>query len=598
MKTQMLKNSIIVPVGSKGGFVLKGNVPSPPALDAYLVDRYSEFISGLLDVTDNIVDGQVIHPPEVVRLDEDDPYLVVAADKGTAHLSNTANSISIQYGFWLGDAFASGGSHGYDHKKIGITARGAWECVKHHFRNLGMDIQKEPFTVCGIGDMAGDVFGNGMLMSRATRLIAAFNHAHIFLDPDPDPATSYQERLRLFNLPRSSWRDYNVALISEGGGIFDRSDKAIPVSAEVRCALGIEADSVTGEEMIRRILLAQVDLLYNGGIGTYIKASNEENAHVGDHANDRVRVDGGKVRARVLAEGGNLGCTQLGRLEYWAAGGLSNTDAVDNSGGVDMSDHEVNIKILLDMLVKRGVIRGREERNRILAEMTDEVANLVLADNDNQARAITLDGLRSVAAYAEYAGFVEELVANGVVHRADADVPTRDDLLASPRRERGLPRPLLAVLLGYTKMWAFSLAMQGELPDSPLARRFLDDYFPKRLKDSFAEYFQDHALRREIVATGAVNYVVNNAGIMLIPRLMAAAKGEIGPVLAAYLAADRDAGAAELRLRVLQSGQTAKGEHELLVEIESALAAAARTRLAGDRVSDAGKVLAAVRARI
>jgi glutamate dehydrogenase len=598
MKTQMVKNSIIVPVGSKGGFVLKGNVPSRPALDAYVVDRYREFVSGLLDVTDNIVDGRIVHPPEVVRRDEDDPYLVVAADKGTAHLSDTANSVSNQYGFWLGDAFASGGSYGYDHKKVAITARGTWECVKHHFRNLGVDIQAEPFTVCGIGDMAGDVFGNGMLMSRTTKLIAAFNHAHIFIDPEPDPAASFEERLRIFKLPRSSWRDYNTSLISKGGGIFDRSDKAIPVSPEVGRALGIEAASVTGEEMIRRILLAQVDLLYNGGIGTYIKASVEENAHVGDHANDRVRVDGRSVRALVIAEGGNLGCTQRGRLEYWSVGGLCNTDAVDNSGGVDMSDHEVNIKILLDMLVKRGIIRGREERNRTLAGMTEDVAGLVLADNDNQARAITLDQMRSTAAYEDWATLVEELVANGVVNRADADIPTKDALLASPQRDRGLPRPLLAVLLGYTKMWAFGLAMQSDLPDSPVAAPFLEGYFPKRLREGFAKYFKDHALRREIIATGAVNYVINNAGIMLIPRLTAAHTVDVGAVIAAYLTVDRDAGAQKLREQIQGAGLAATAEQDLLLELEATLLTATRTQLSGKRVKNAAELLSDVRSRL
>ena len=343
-------------------------------------------------MTDNRADGKVLHPPEVVRQDGDDPYLVVAADKGTAHLSDTANRVSAQYGFWLGDAFASGGSAGYDHKKMGITARGAWECVKHHFRNLGMDIQKEPFTVAGVGDMSGDVFGNGVLLSRAIKLVAVFDHRHIFIDPDPDPETSYRERERVFALARSSWRDYDPALLSKGGGIYDRSAKAIPLSPEARKLLDIEGGEPSGEEVMRKILTARVDLLYNGGIGTYVKAESEEHGEVGDRTNDRVRVNGREVRARVIGEGGNLGLTQKGRLEYWAAGGRLNTDAVDNSGGVDTSDHEVNIKILLDMLVKKGLVKGREERNRILAEMTDDVAALVLADNAGQALALSLDG--------------------------------------------------------------------------------------------------------------------------------------------------------------------------------------------------------------
>jgi glutamate dehydrogenase len=597
MKTQMVKNSIIVPVGSKGGFVLKGNVPTRPALDAYLIDRYRQFVSGLLDVTDDIVDGQVVHPPEVVRHDDDDPYLVVAADKGTAHLSDTANSVSNQYGFWLGDAFASGGSRGYDHKKVGITARGTWECVKHHFRNLGKDVQNETFTACGIGDMAGDVFGNGLLQSRATRLVGAFNHIHIFVDPDPDPVTSYDERRRLFALPRSTWRDYNPALISAGGGIFDRSAKAIPVSQEMRRVFEIEGDTVSGEQMIRHILLARVDLLYNGGIGTYIKASSEENADVGDRANNRVRVDGKEVRALVFAEGGNLGATQQARLEYWQRGGLCNTDAVDNSGGVDMSDHEVNIKILLDMLVKRGAIRGKEERNAILAEMTEEVALLVLADNDNQARAITLDEIRSAARYQEFVALVENMVSAGIVNRADADIPGREELLEDRRADRGLPRPLLAVLLGYTKMWAFEQTLRTDLPDSAGAHRFLECYFPTRLRDTYSKYFRDHALRREIVATGAINYVINNGGISVIPRLMSSSKSGIGDVIAAYLEIDAQSGAPALRQELCASRLPARQEHEFLVAVETRLESAARDLLADNRPTDPGRLLTEIRSQ-
>ena len=585
MKTQMAKNSIIVPVGSKGGFVLKGKVPPRPALDAYLVDRYREFVSGLLDVTDNIVDGKVLHPPDVVRHDADDPYLVVAADKGTAHLSDTANSVSAQYGFWLGDAFASGGSVGYDHKKVGITARGAWECVKHHFRNLGKDVQKEPFTMSGIGDMAGDVFGNGALQSRAARLVAAFNHVHIFIDPDPDPAKSYAERERMFRLPRSSWRDYNPALISKGGGIFDRSAKAIPLSPEARKLLDIDSASASGEEVIRRILAARVDLLYNGGIGTYVKASAEDDSEVGDRANDRVRVDGKEVRARVVAEGGNLGLTQRARLEYWSRGGLINTDAVDNSGGVDMSDHEVNLKILMNLLVKKGVLKGKEERNRILMEMTEEVASLVLADNANQARALTLDGMRSAARYEEFAALIENMLGAGVLNRADDAIPTQAELLSSPERKRGLPRPLLAVLLGHTKMWAFEMTMESEFPDSPAGLPFLEAYFPRPIREGFAEHLGDHTLRREIVATAAVNHLVNNAGIAFLSRVMAASDAGIGEIMTAYFEAERDAGAAALRQKTLDQGLPAEAEHQALLDIEQDLEAAVLSRLRAERVA-------------
>jgi glutamate dehydrogenase len=590
MKTQMVKNAIIVPVGSKGGFVLKGSLPPRPALDAWLVERYREYVSGLLDVTDNMVGGEVVHPPEVVRHDDDDPYLVVAADKGTAHLSDTANQVSAQYGFWLGDAFASGGSNGYDHKKEGITARGAWECIRHHFRTLGLDVQTQPFTVAGIGDMAGDVFGNGMLRSRTTRLIAAFNHQHIFIDPNPDPERSFSERERLFTLPRSTWKDYDTAIISPGGGIFERSAKAISLSPEARAVLGIEDETPSGEDVIRHILTAPVDLLYNGGIGTYVKAASEEDADVGDRANDRVRVDATAVRARVIGEGGNLGLTQPARLEYWARGGALNTDAIDNSGGVDMSDHEVNIKILLDVLLREGRIRSRQERNAILREMTDEVSDLVLADNEQQALALTLDGLRSAAAYDDYVGFVEELVAAGIVNRADAAIPTREEMIASPARERGLPRPLLCVLMGHVKNWARASANKTAFPLSDAGRPFLDAYFPQRLRSQFADEFVKHPLRREIVATAGVNYVINKAGIRILLQLTAATGKDIGAVVEAWLDVDRQAGAGELRDRILAAGLTPAKEHEALLQVEAALAQAARATLDG-RAADVKKAL-------
>ncbi|MBI5506796.1 MAG: NAD-glutamate dehydrogenase, partial [Deltaproteobacteria bacterium] len=578
MKTQMVKNSVIVPVGSKGGFVLKGNVPARPALDAYLVDRYREFVAGLLDVTDNIVAGKVIHPPEVVRCDGDDPYLVVAADKGTAHLSDTANAVSNRYGFWLGDAFASGGSAGYDHKKMGITARGAWECVKHHFDNLGVDVQREPFTAVGIGDMSGDVFGNGVLLSPVMRLQAAFNHAHIFIDPDPDVEASSQERRRLFELPRSTWRDYDATRISAGGGIFERSAKAIPISAQMRKLLDIEADSASGEEVIRRILTAKVDLLYNGGIGTYVKAAGESDAEVGDRTNDRVRVSGRQLRCRVVGEGGNLGLTQRGRLEYWERGGLINTDAVDNSGGVDTSDHEVNIKILMDMLVRKGVLAGRDERNAILAEMTDQVRDLVLADNRHQALCLSLDGLRSVERYEEFVQLVEDMIGAGILDRGDDAIPAKEELLASTERGHGLPRPLLCVLLGHCKNRASQMLIETAFPDHPLARPFLDGYFPARLRDGYAGHFTDHALRREIIATSAVNSLINGAGIAFLPRTMAATKADIGRVVAAYFEAQREAGAGDRRAP--DTGGDAPTRQQALLEMEAALESAVLGKLA------------------
>lgn len=581
MKTQMVKNSIIVPVGSKGGFVLKGDLPPRPALDAYLIDRYREFISGLLDITDNMIGGEVVHPPEVVRHDDDDPYLVVAADKGTAHLSDTANQVSQQYGFWLGDAFASGGSNGYDHKKEGITARGAWECVRHHFRTFGVDVQEQPFTMAGIGDMAGDVFGNGALRSKAIKLVAAFNHVHIFIDPNPDPARSFVERDRLFNTPRSTWKDYDASLISAGGGVFDRSAKSIPLSAEARALLEIADEQASGEEVIRHILSSKVDLLYNGGIGTYLKASTEEDAEVGDRSNDRVRVDANVVRARVIGEGGNLGLTQRARLEYWGCGGTLNTDAIDNSGGVDMSDHEVNIKILLDVLVRDKQIQSRADRNRILKEMTDDVSDLVLADNVNQSMALTLDGLRGAADYDGMVAFVEELITSGIVNRQDDAVPTRDELQANPAKDRGLPRPLASVLLGHTKNWAFARVLQTPFPDSATGQPFLVCYFPTLLRERFVDQFAKHPLRREIVATGAINHLINNAGMTFLSRLMADTKKDIGEVVAAYLDADRESGAVDLRAGLPQAGLSPQEDYQARLQIEEALEKATRAILAG-----------------
>jgi glutamate dehydrogenase len=597
MKTQMIKNSIIVPVGSKGGFVLKGAVPARPALDAYLVDRYREFISGLLDITDNIVDGEVLHPPEVVRHDGDDPYLVVAADKGTAHLSDTANSVSAQYGFWLGDAFASGGRFGYDHKKIGITSRGMWECVKHHFRNVGVDVQREPFTVCGVGDMAGDVFGNGALQSRAMKLVAVFNHVHIFVDPDPDPEKSYRERERLFHLPRSTWKDYDPKLISAGGGVFERGAKSIPVSAAMRALLDIPGETASGEEVVRRILTARVDLLFNGGIGTYVKASGENHSEVGDRTNDRVRVDGSAVRARVVAEGGNLGFTQRGRLEYARGGGLINTDAVDNSGGVDLSDHEVNIKILMDILVKKGAIKGRDERNRVLAEMTEDVAALVLRDNAHQARAITLDVHRSAARSDEFEGLVEELVTRGILNREDDAIPVAAELGDAEGRARGLPRPLLAVVLGQVKRWAYDLLLESPFPEAPSAQSFLVGYFPRRLQTEYAVPIAAHPLRREIVATMAVNHLINHAGVSFLRRVMRTSGASIDTVVATYVRVEGEADAGALRARVLASGLSASGETAVLVELEQALESLTLAALNGSAAKPS-EALAPVLARL
>jgi glutamate dehydrogenase len=387
-------------------------------------------------------------------------------------------------------------------------------------------------------------------------------------------------------------------MISKGGGIFDRSAKAILVTPEMRRLLDIEGESISGEEMIRRILMARVDLLYNGGIGTYVKASTEDNSEVGDRANDRVRINGKDLRAKVVAEGGNLGLTQKGRLEYWACGGRLNTDALDNSAGVDMSDHEVNIKILLDMLVKKGIIKGKEQRNHILAEMTEEVAGLVLADNENQSRALTLDEMRSAARYDEFVNLVEEMVGTGIINRADEDVPGRDELLADPKRERGLPRPLLAKLLGHCKMWAFDLVLGTDIPDSAVAQPFLEAYFPKKLRGEFSNYFQDHTLRREIIATTVVNYLVNNGGISLLSKLMSQTKAGIGEAVAAYLEVDRTSGAQAIRTEIIGAGLEALPEHKLLLEIGDALEASTRDKLQGKAKVEAGKALKEIRQRL
>ncbi|HYT25633.1 MAG TPA: NAD-glutamate dehydrogenase, partial [Actinomycetota bacterium] len=453
MKAQMVKNAVIVPVGAKGGFVVK----RPPAertreaLADEVVACYSTLIRGMLDLTDNRVDGRVVPPPDTLRYDPDDPYLVVAADKGTATFSDIANSIAREYGFWLDDAFASGGSAGYDHKKMGITARGAWESVKRHFRELGVDTQATDFTVVGVGDMSGDVFGNGMLLSRHTKLVGAFNHQHVLLDPDPDPEASFRERERLFALPRSSWADYDPAVISAGGGVFPRTAKSVPLSPEARRALGVDADALPTNELIQALLRAPVDLLWNGGIGTYVKSSRESHADVGDRTNDGVRVDAAELRCKVVGEGGNLGLTQLGRIEYALGGGRINTDFIDNSGGVDCSDHEVNIKILLNSVVAAGDMT-RKQRDELLAAMTDDVAESVLLDNYRQAQAISLTETQAPALLDEQARMMRSLERAGKLDRRLEFLPDREGLAERRAAGLGLTRPELAVLLAYSKV--------------------------------------------------------------------------------------------------------------------------------------------------
>ena len=522
VKAQMVKNTVIVPVGSKGGFVVK-RPPVGGDRDAQLAEGiacYKRFINGLLDITDNLVDGAVVHPVDVVRHDADDPYLVVAADKGTATFSDIANGISAEHGFWLGDAFASGGSVGYDHKGMGITAKGAWESVKRHFRSLGIDSQSQDFTCAGIGDMSGDVFGNGMLLSKHIRLVAAFDHRHIFLDPDPDSARSFVERERMFALPRSSWEDYDKSLISAGGGIYPRGAKHIPITPQVRAALDIRSDAeqMTPNELMNAILKAPVDLLWNGGIGTYVKATSETHADAGDRANNGLRVNGNELRCKAVGEGGNLGMTQRGRIEAAFAGVLVNTDFIDNSAGVDTSDHEVNIKILLSAPVQRGEL-DQAARNTLLASMTDEVGELVLNDNYRQNQAISLMEKMSVSRLGSFGHFIRVLESQGLLDRAIEFLPTDLELNERKARGQGLTRPELSVLLSYDKIVVFNQMLDSDVPEDPYLSKELVRYFPKALQDGYLADMENHRLRREIIATAVTNSTVNRMGSTFLLRM-------------------------------------------------------------------------------
>ena len=536
VKAQMVKNVVIVPVGSKGGFVLK-RAPSPSDRDAYMKEGiacYQDYLRALLDVTDNRVGDRIVPPPQVRRHDPDDPYLVVAADKGTATFSDYANAISREYGFWLADAFASGGSAGYDHKAMGITARGAWESVKRHFREMGIDTQTTDFTVAGIGDMSGDVFGNGMLLSRHIRLLAAFDHRHIFLDPDPDPEAAFRERERLFKLPRSSWADYDTKLLSTGGGVHARSVKSIALTPEVKAALAVSADALTPTELVNAILKAPVDLLYNGGIGTYVKSSRETHAEVGDRANDALRVDGRGLRCKVVVEGGNLGCTQLGRVEYARAGGRINTDAIDNSGGVGTSDHEVNIKILLGLAVADGELTEKQ-RNALLAEMTDDVAALVLRDNYFQTQVLSVTGRIAPALLDAQQRFVQFLEHEGRLNRAIEYLPSDEEFAERRAARQGLTSPEHAVLLAYSKMWLFDELVASSLPDDPWVVSALARYFPRALTERYAAYMDRHPLKREIIATHVTNSMLNRVGSTFVHRLQEATGARSHEVVRAYL---------------------------------------------------------------
>ncbi|MEV5687978.1 NAD-glutamate dehydrogenase [Streptomyces sp. NPDC052164] len=550
VKAQMVKNTVIVPVGAKGGFVAK-QLPDPAVdRDAWLAEgiaSYRTFISALLDITDNMVAGEVVPPADVVRHDEADTYLVVAADKGTASFSDIANEIAVAYGFWLGDAFASGGSVGYDHKGMGITARGAWESVKRHFRELGHDTQTEDFTVVGVGDMSGDVFGNGMLLSEHIRLVAAFDHRHIFIDPKPDAATSYAERRRLFDLPRSSWGDYSADLLSAGGGVHPRTAKSIPLNAHIREALGIDSSvaKMTPAELMQTILKAPVDLLWNGGIGTYIKASSESNTDVGDKANDAIRVNGEDLRAKVVGEGGNLGATQLGRIEFARTGGRINTDAIDNSAGVDTSDHEVNIKILLNGLVRDGDMTVKQ-RNKLLAEMTDEVGKLVLRNNYAQNTALANATAQSPSLLHAHQRFMRRLGRDGHLDRALEFLPNDRQIRELLNGGKGLSQPELAVLLAYTKITAADELISTSLPDDPHLQKLVHAYFPRQLRERFPEAVDAHALRREIITTVLVNDTVNTGGSTFLHRLREETGASIEEIVRAQAAAREIFGLAQV----------------------------------------------------
>ncbi|WP_407072668.1 NAD-glutamate dehydrogenase [Phenylobacterium sp.] len=598
VKAQQVKNAVIVPVGSKGGFYPK-QLPkggTRAEVQAEGINAYKTFLQGLLDITDNLApDGKIIPPKDVIAFDGDDPYLVVAADKGTATFSDIANAMAEAYDYWLGDAFASGGSAGYDHKAMGITARGAWEAVKRHFRELGKDIQTEPFTVVGCGDMSGDVFGNGMLLSQQTKLLAAFDHRHIFLDPDPDMAKSWAERARMFALPTSSWDDYDKKLISKGGGVYPRTLKSVPLSAPVKAMLGVTADAMAPAELINAILKADAELLYLGGIGTYVKAEQEANADVGDKANDAVRINGRQLRVKVVGEGANLGLTQAGRIEYAMAGGRIDTDAIDNSAGVDTSDHEVNIKILTGMLERTGELT-RKKRDTLLQSMTDDVARHVLAHNYDQTLALSLMEMDAAGEMAPYAQFMTELVNQGRLDLNVEGLPDAAGVAERMQAGKGLTRPELAVLLAYGKLELKREIVASHAPDDPFFERLLEAYFPKPMR-KWAEPMRRHRLRRDIIATVVANDIINRCGPSFPARLMPAAGADAQAFTAAYEAAKAVLGVPALwdSVAALDDKTPAAGQMALFRRLSAALRGAtfwlarraARDRLGVDALVEA-----------
>jgi glutamate dehydrogenase len=535
MKTQIVKNSVIVPSGAKGGFVLKA-LPAQATRDivqAEVASCYDLFIRSLLELTDNISNKQVIHPERTLCYDDDDPYLVVAADKGTATFSDRANGLSKEFKFWLSDAFASGGSAGYDHKKIGITARGAWESVKRHFRELNINLAETDITVVGIGDMSGDVFGNGLLYSHKIMLVAAFDHRDIFLDPNPDPAISFNERQRLFQLPYSSWQDYNKELISQGGGVYSRKLKSITLPPEVKQRLGIQKDSLTPNELITAILTAEVDLFWNGGIGTYVKASSESHADVNDKANDYIRINGCDLRTRVVGEGGNLGFTQLGRIEYALQGGLINTDFIDNSGGVDCSDYEVNLKILLNAEIEKGNL-NEAQRNALLASMTEDVSHAVLQDNYTQAWSLSYAATYVLDNFNLYVDLIKDYEEKNILDRRLECIPDDKKLIDRKMSRIGLTRPELAVLLAYTKIYLKNELLKSDLLDEPYYADYLVRVVSEMHSEKYAKAMLDHVLRRELLATHISSRTVNDMGIFFISRLQVETGASIPDIVKAY----------------------------------------------------------------
>jgi glutamate dehydrogenase len=579
MKTQMVKNAVIVPVGSKGGFIVK----RPRLGDegaAEVRECYDTLMRGILEITDNVVRREVVPPRDVLRYDDDDPYLVVAADKGTATFSDLANSVAAEYGFWLGDAFASGGSNGYDHKREGITARGAWRCVERHFRDLGRDVREAPLDVVGIGDMSGDVFGNGMRLSRTIRLRAAFNHAHIFLDPDPDPELSFRERERLFRLPRSSWADYDRSRLSSGGMIVARSAKAATLSNEVRSLLGVEAKRLHGEGLIRAILKMKADLLFNGGIGTYVRASRETDAEVGDHANDGVRIPATEVRAAVIGEGGNLGLTQRARVEFALHGGRVNTDAIDNSAGVDLSDHEVNLKILFQPLLAAGKL-SLAQRNRLLEESKEQVISHVLAHNERQALLLSLEERRSRTRESEFLDQIAELESESALDRALEDLPDREELRQRRGVSPGFMRPELAVLAAYSKLQLQRRLLAARWIDAPVFERYLFEYFPATVGERFAGAVREHRLRREIIATEVANQVVDRLGSAFAQRMLRDTADDAPTAVASYVAVVAITDADRVFDAIAQSTSAASTSdvYELCLRWESAVESACKVLL-------------------